>query len=239
MPETDDQREKRLLRELEGKNVAFYSVMLQSWLDTRMEKDWTLVTLSAAGIGLLITILTTVGVKHYWELSLYLGAAAGFGFSIWTNLEIFEINASHIEKIIRGTESSSPTLERHDKLALRGFMLGTAFFIALGISASIGQLQGKRAKAMEKSGKSSISTEAQAAKLNSPTAPAGVQSSAQERRSFSGVGALRPESTQTPVTPEAQPENSQTTTQQSVPTSQPSSTEAKEQGTSNRVREGF
>jgi hypothetical protein len=226
MPETDDQRDGRFLRELEGKNAAFYSVMLQSWLDTRMEKDRTLVTLSAAGIGLLITILTTAGVKYYWELSLYLGAAAGFGFSIWTNLKIFEINARHIEKVIRGTESSSPTLEHHDKLALRGFMPGTAFFIALGVSASIGQLHDKRATAMENSEKALLSTGVQSVKLNSPTAPAGNQSSVQERRSFNGVGVLRPESTQTPVKPSTQPENSQTTTQQAVPTSQPSNTEA-------------
>ncbi|MDA8663964.1 hypothetical protein N9L66_03280 [Porticoccaceae bacterium] len=62
MPETDEEREARVLRELEGKNVAYYSTMLSAWIETKMERDKTLVTLSAAGIGLLVTILTVIGV---------------------------------------------------------------------------------------------------------------------------------------------------------------------------------
>jgi hypothetical protein len=34
--ETQDEGSKRALRELEGKNVAHYSVLLQAWINTRM-----------------------------------------------------------------------------------------------------------------------------------------------------------------------------------------------------------
>ncbi len=68
MPELKDDREKRKLRELEGKNIAHFSVMLSAWVQTKMERDKTLVTLSSAAIGLLITLITTVGVNDWYEL---------------------------------------------------------------------------------------------------------------------------------------------------------------------------
>ena len=59
MAESDEDMKARKLRELEGKNIAFYSTLLSAWIQTKMERDKTLVTLSAAAIGLLVTILTT------------------------------------------------------------------------------------------------------------------------------------------------------------------------------------
>jgi hypothetical protein len=71
MPESDDEREKRLLRELKAKNVAHYSVMLDAWIQTRMALDKSLITLSAGGVGVLVTLLTTVGVARPWQIYLY------------------------------------------------------------------------------------------------------------------------------------------------------------------------
>jgi len=42
MPESKEEAEKRVLRELEGKNIAHYSVLLSSWIQTKMERDKTL-----------------------------------------------------------------------------------------------------------------------------------------------------------------------------------------------------
>lgn len=60
-PESEDENRNRILKEPEGKNIAHYSVLLDAWIQTRTERDKTLVTLSAAGVGLLVTILTTAG----------------------------------------------------------------------------------------------------------------------------------------------------------------------------------
>ena len=38
----------------EQKGVAYYSALVNAWITTRMEKDKQLLTLSAAGIGLII-----------------------------------------------------------------------------------------------------------------------------------------------------------------------------------------
>lgn len=78
MSESIKDAEKRALRELEGKNIAHYSILLSTWIETKMERDKTLVTLSAAAIGLLVTILTTVGVKSLWEIPLFAFAVTSF-----------------------------------------------------------------------------------------------------------------------------------------------------------------
>lgn len=45
------------------KDVAYYSALVSAWIQTKMERDKTLASLSAGGIGLLVTILSTVGVQ--------------------------------------------------------------------------------------------------------------------------------------------------------------------------------
>ncbi|MGY0582644.1 MAG: hypothetical protein ACW7DV_11235, partial [Paraglaciecola chathamensis] len=66
MAESED--DKRNLREFEGKNVAFYSTLLSAWIQTKMERDKTLITLSSAAIALLVTMLTTVGINQIYTL---------------------------------------------------------------------------------------------------------------------------------------------------------------------------
>ena len=78
MVESNEEREKRCLRELEGKNIAHYSAILSAWIRTKMERDKVLITLSAGGIGLLVTIFSTVGVKHWWEILPYMIAVIFF-----------------------------------------------------------------------------------------------------------------------------------------------------------------
>jgi hypothetical protein len=60
-PESEEEERSRKLDELKGKNVAHYSVLLAAYIQTKMEHDKTLVTLSAAGIGLLLTIISLTG----------------------------------------------------------------------------------------------------------------------------------------------------------------------------------
>jgi hypothetical protein len=102
--ESEEERQKTMLKELEGKNVAYYSVLLTAWIQTRMERDKTLVTLSAAGIGLLVTILSTSGVKSSLQLAFFVGSFAGFLITIWSCVQIYQRNSLHIEQEIRGSE---------------------------------------------------------------------------------------------------------------------------------------
>ncbi len=160
MPETEKQREERHLRELEGKNISHYSVLLSAWIDTRMERDKTLVALSAAAIGLLITILTTVGVNNELNLVLIVISFFGFGLCIWSSLLIYQLNSKHIENELRNESDKNINLEAFDKRSLLSFVVGVTFLMFFGVSSAFtfltekeNLMSGSKEKASYKPGK--------------------------------------------------------------------------------------
>jgi len=137
MPESDEQREKRLLKELEGKNIAYYQTLLSSWIHTRMERDKAVITLSAAAIGLLVTILTAFGLSGIWQRILVILAFVGFVGAIWIGLRIYELNADHLVESLKGGSGKSPKLERFDKWSKRFFCVGLISMISLGLVTAL------------------------------------------------------------------------------------------------------
>jgi hypothetical protein len=175
MPETEEQREARILKELEGKNVAHYTVMLSTWVHTRMERDKTLVTLSAGAIGLLVTILTTVGVSSYEQIIVVFFSFVGFVTCIVSALIIYQLNAGHIESEIRGESNDAPRLRRFDKLSLWSFSIGTGALVVFGL------LSAHQFLTTEERDMASKETET---KVGTPVT---------ERRSVEGIGTLKPQ----------------------------------------------
>ena len=49
--------------EFQKKQIEYYASCVNAWFNTKLERDRSLLTLSAGGIGLLITLLTTVGLS--------------------------------------------------------------------------------------------------------------------------------------------------------------------------------
>ncbi len=138
-PENESEARDRHLRELEGKNVQNYSVLLAAWIQTRMERDKTIVALSAAAIGLLVTLLTTKGVPRWWLLLPYTTAFVGFAVSIGTALAIYQKNSEKIESDMRG--SGDPKyrfidLAPYDRAAIIGFLVGAISVIVIGLSSA-------------------------------------------------------------------------------------------------------
>jgi hypothetical protein len=114
------------------KEIAFYSSLVQAWIDTRMELDRTLVTLSAGGIGLLATLLTTVGVVRRWHLWFYALSALGFLIALIVELVIFKKNAAIIEEIIGGGGRKTG-LKHLDGVGLVSFGVGAAALLLIGV----------------------------------------------------------------------------------------------------------
>jgi len=142
MPETDEQREKRLLKELEGKNVAYYQTLLSAWIHTRMERDKTVIMLSMAAIGLLVTILTVIGISGVWQRILVVCAFVGFVGAIWIGLRIYELNAAHLVDSLKGGSGKDLKLERFDKWSKAFFYFGIISMIILGLVASFNRKEG-------------------------------------------------------------------------------------------------
>jgi hypothetical protein len=138
MPESPEDREERLLRELEAKNVAHYSVMLDAWIQTRMALDKSLITLSAGGIGVLVTLLTTVGVaRRPWQIYLYLASFIGFLLTIGLALMIYRKNAELIENDSRGKSSEDLRLKLFDISAILAFCIGATFAVTIAVSSAL------------------------------------------------------------------------------------------------------
>lgn len=149
----------------EKKQLAFYSALVTGWLNTRMERDKSLLTLSATGVGLLITLLTKFNAPSGAVTYCYVGAIVCFCVCIGSVLYIFTRNATHLLKIHQSetaatkdrsspadTEDSSNTadtkdgskkggtndrvLEIFDYVAVGTFSVGIVLLAAIGISAA-------------------------------------------------------------------------------------------------------
>lgn len=68
-------------QEFREKEKAFYSAMLNGWLTTKLEKDRQILTLSAAAIGLLVTLLKIGIVPNHLQAYLFIVAIILFSIS--------------------------------------------------------------------------------------------------------------------------------------------------------------
>jgi hypothetical protein len=184
------------------KEVEFYSAGLTAWYNTSLEHDKSVFGLSAGGIGLLITLLTTVGVSSVSLLGVYIVAIVCFLVSLGVVLAIFWRNRVHIERTFSGTApSSDPWLERLDLTAIFAFGAGVVFAAVVGVSAAVNSLIDKKEKAMASETKTNSSTRSTVG--DSFNKLQNLRPGVDLGRSFNGVGNLQPQPT--PSTPAPAP----------------------------------
>lgn len=120
--------------------TQFYSAAVNAWFATSLEHDRSLLTLSAAGIGLLITLLTTVGASSIEAVLLYFAAMFAFLICVIAVLWIFRLNGEHIRNIIHLNAPGDPKLKALDALAKGSFLIGVMFSLIIGVCAAIHSL---------------------------------------------------------------------------------------------------
>lgn len=97
------------------RQAEYYSACLNAWIQTRMEKDKTLLSLAAGGIGLNVTLIAWA---DQWGVGALFGVCAGvlFLLSIRGLLRILGMNADHLECVIKESPSEhAKPLERLDR----------------------------------------------------------------------------------------------------------------------------
>ncbi|WP_404395937.1 hypothetical protein LG309_00240 [Stutzerimonas chloritidismutans] len=119
------------------KEVEFYAANLNAWFNTRFEHDKSLLALSAGAVGLLITLISTVGVKSVEILILYILSLACFVVCLGALLWIFRRNAKHLEDVVRETAIDDQLLNTLDRTAVSSFMFGVILSAIIGISTAI------------------------------------------------------------------------------------------------------
>jgi hypothetical protein len=173
-----------------------------------MERDKTLVTLSAAAIGLLVTILTTVGVKSFWEVPFFAVAVVSFLLTIWSSLAIYQLNSKHLEDAIRGSSEKDPRLEKYDKRSIRAFIVGSVAALIIGLLSASFQVHKPKDNAMADKENTSQNAGKQTTTLKeSVNGITNLNPNNMLKKSLDGITNLSPQATQQPAQPQDQSQN--------------------------------
>lgn len=185
------------------KEVEYYSASVNAWFNTSLEHDKSVFTLSAGGIGLLLTLLTTVGLSSTESLVLYIAAILSFLLAIVAVLFIFRYNKNYIEKIISGeSETNDPALKWLDLISLWSFGVGILFTSVIGISAAISSYSTKEKEMKNETQNSTPLSEGFNGAKN-------LQPSIYQNNSFNGAKNLQPNPATSTTTTGSAPEKSQ------------------------------
>ncbi|EGR1308167.1 hypothetical protein SNE94_003399 [Vibrio cholerae] len=118
--------------------IEFQSQSYASFYNTTLEKDKSILTLSVAGIGFLLTLIQFTKSISYYELSFFLIAAASYLVAIYSVISIFGKNSTFIIELVnkRDVSVKQYQLDMLDKTAIRSFYLAILMTVLLGASAS-------------------------------------------------------------------------------------------------------
>ncbi|MFA7350835.1 MAG: hypothetical protein WC009_08750 [Methylotenera sp.] len=175
--------------------LEFYSASVNAWYSTALEHDKSLLTLSAGGIGLLITLLTMDEIKSCLTLVLYSIAMVCFVICLISVLKIFNGNREHIIKLFQGDDNlHDPKLERLDKIAFWSFIFGVVFSVIVGITTAYQQFSKKEPNMTDNKSKTTRGI--------AQDSFSGVQNL---QKSFTGVQQLKPAATPNSTTQASQP----------------------------------
>ena len=186
------------------KEIEFYASNVDAWFATSLEHDKSVLALSAGGIGLLLTLLTTVGLSSAWALVLYILALASFVVALVTVLFVFRHNRSYIEQVVTAKAGKSdPVLSSADTIALLAFGLGVVLSAIIGIGTAVQSYTSK-----EPSMSNESKTTGQPAPLReSFNGASNLRPSTAVNKSFSGAANLAPQAppASAPAAPAASP----------------------------------
>jgi hypothetical protein len=114
------------------KEIAYYSALVQAWIDNRMEKDKSILALSVAAIGLLVAIVTGEDNPTPCGIILFVISCASFLITITGILCIFSINPSHIEEVIKNDKRKEDLLTLLDHIVTLSFIVAIILAFVLG-----------------------------------------------------------------------------------------------------------
>ena len=123
------------IRTEEEKKIHYYSAIINGWINTKFERDRSLLTLSTGGIGLLITLLTTVGVVSLYQKILYSVSLILFLVCVICVITIYGRNAKYLARVVKGDDTQDEILKCLDKLAFWSFLLAIIASCAIGITS--------------------------------------------------------------------------------------------------------
>ncbi|WP_323651889.1 hypothetical protein [Aliarcobacter butzleri] len=129
-------QEEILEKELENnKDVEYYSHLVNSWITTRMEKDKAILTLSTAGLGVLVSFFSNISYTNITASILYGLALISFILAIISGIWILSENANYCEAVICDeTPKNDKLISILDYSLICNFIFGLIVSIILSFS---------------------------------------------------------------------------------------------------------
>ena len=118
--------------------VEYRSQSYASFYNTKLEKDKSILTISVAGLGFLITFINLSKLDVYAYIFLFLSSMS-FMFCIYAVIKILDKNADYIISVVTDNDDFSDKelyLRKLDKRCIKSFYLGVFFAFCLGVYMS-------------------------------------------------------------------------------------------------------
>jgi len=129
----------QVIEEEDARKNIFYGAVVQAWVDSRMERDRTVLSLSAGGLGILVTLLTAFGPFSKWQLLVFGVATICFLVATALGLLILQRNGPYLEELAKAkpSEITLKRLERNLRRLDRGLYVMFMIGVVLALTAAI------------------------------------------------------------------------------------------------------
>jgi hypothetical protein len=192
--------------DLKERERIYYSAIVDAFIDSSMERDRSLLTLSSAGIALDVTLMTTVGVHSTFELILYILSVLLFGSAIIFILHVFKLNKEYLLRLASGEKADDPKLKKADNAIYALFVSGIILLFAVALSSAVYQLNHKENHTMSSEEKKSKRLDESLDNL-SKLGPEDIDA----KKSLNGLSQLKPKPDSSDQKPDSSSENEKPT----------------------------
>jgi hypothetical protein len=136
------------------KKTALYTALYSAYFGTIFEADKSILTISAGGVGLLVTLMAAFDLKSVWHIIYYLIALTLFVISIISCIFIFKRNRIVLHSMLMKKSEKDSLLTFLDYLSISCCILGIIATIAIGVASGIQKINKKPVKDIETAPKS-------------------------------------------------------------------------------------
>ena len=112
---------------------SYKPILIEAWINTRMERDKSLLHVASAGLGVLVALLTLKGSITTLQFVVSLVAFIGFLFTIVVVIVIFQQNAVYIQEFIINPSGGNKVLKILDRIVTVSFVTGIIAFLSVGL----------------------------------------------------------------------------------------------------------
>jgi hypothetical protein len=108
----------------EEEQKEFRGQLRNAWMQTSLERDKSILTLSFGAIGLLFVIVDKLPISNHATLLIFLLAILSFMIAVVSVVWIFQENRPILQSQLKGEDENSKFADLLDHLAVGGFCLG-------------------------------------------------------------------------------------------------------------------